>query len=224
MKSKWRPWTTEQKEWLRRHYPEMSRKELLAEFNRVFNETRKFTAMVGCLKNHKITSGRSGRFEPGHVPWTKGKKGVTGPNSGSFKPGHLPHNHKPLWSERVNRDGYIEISVPEKNPYTGSPTRYKPKHVWIWEQAHGPRPKGHVVIFLDGDNRNFSLDNLGLVSQSVLLHLNQHNYKEAPAELKPAILALAKLEAKAGFRTDKNAPRPRRRKETADEHRQKNQS
>ena len=34
------------------------------------------------------------------------------------------------------------------------------KQRYIWEQVHGPIPKGHVVVFLDGNNRNFDIDNL----------------------------------------------------------------
>lgn len=86
------------------------------------------------------------------------------------------------------------------NPYTGYPARYKHKHVWIWEQANGPRPKGHVIIFRDGNNRNFNLDNLALLSRRELLVLNQRGYKSAPDELKSTIMALAKMEAKAGIR------------------------
>ena len=124
-----------------------------------------------------------------------------GSNATSFKKGNRPHNHKPLWSERVGKDGYIEMSVPERNPYTGFPTRFKHKHLWIWEQANGLKPKGTAVIFKDGDNRNLAIDNLLLVTRAELLTMNLHGYKDQPDELKPSVLALAKVEAKAGIRT-----------------------
>ena len=40
------------------------------------------------------------------------------------------------------------------------------KHHLIWEKAYGPIPKGHLVIFADGNRDNFSLENLILISRS----------------------------------------------------------
>jgi hypothetical protein len=57
------------------------------------------------------------------------------------------------------------------------------------------------VIFKDGNIRNFDLDNLLLVTRAELLTMNLHDYKNQPEELKPSVLALARVEAKAGFRT-----------------------
>jgi hypothetical protein len=194
-------YTAEQLSFLREGYRQMSRAELTAAFNARFGATRTASQIKATLAYHGYKSGRTGRFESGQKPWNTDKKGSIQPNSGSFKTGNLPHNHRPLWSERISKDGYIEISVPERNPHTGFRSRYKCKHVWIWEQAHGPTPKGHAVIFRDGDNRNFALGNLLLVPRAELLVLNLHNYKTQPEELKPSVLALAKMEAKAGIRT-----------------------
>ena len=107
----------------------------------------------------------------------------------------MPANRKPLGHERVcSKDGYVLIKVAERNPHTGFPTRYKHKHVHIWEQAHGPVPAGQVVIFMDGDKLNFEPQNLMLVTRAQLLRLNKHGYKDAPKDIKPSVLALSKLE------------------------------
>lgn len=34
------------------------------------------------------------------------------------------------------------------------------KHRMLWQKAHGAIPRGGIIIFLDGDRSNFSLDNL----------------------------------------------------------------
>ena len=210
-----RLYTKEQAQFLREHYTGRSLADTTTLFNDRFGETKTQQQIRSFVHNRGITSGRTGHFEKGHTPWNQGKKGYMGSNATSFKKGHLPHNHKPLWTERIGKDGYIEMSVPERNPYTGFPTRYKHKHVWIWEQAHGPKPKGSAVIFKDGNKRNFELCNLLLVNRAELLVLNLHNYSEVPDELKPSVLALAKMEAKAGIRT-----RPARgRKKTAEQRR-----
>jgi hypothetical protein len=105
------------------------------------------------------------------------------------------------------------IKVPEKDPYTGFPTRYRHKHVWIWEQINGPVPEGHAVIFIDSNKLNCDINNLMLVTRSELLSMNLHGYKEFSDELKPSILIIAKIEAKAGFRT-----RPGRRRRAEANH------
>lgn len=63
------------------------------------------------------------------------------------------------------------------------------------EAKHGPQPKGTTVIFLDGDRTNFAEDNLQLLTRSELLQLNHNKYSQARPELKPAVLAVSKLEA-----------------------------
>lgn len=49
------------------------------------------------------------------------------------------------------------------------------KHWLIWKNAYGPIPKGHVVIFGDGNRCNFELNNLILVSRKILSDLNVRN-------------------------------------------------
>jgi len=188
------PYSKEHLDWLRENYPLMAASDLTAAFN------EKFGAIKRTLFRKGLRSGRTGRFGKGDNAWNKGKSGYMGENATSFKKGNLPHNHRPLWSERIDRNGYIEMSVPERNPYTGFETRFKHKHVWIWEQTHGKKPKSTAVIFKDGNNRNFELENLILVSRNELLSANLHGYKNQPEELKPVILNIAKIEAKAGFR------------------------
>ena len=193
-------YTKEQLDFLKKYYPHYNLPDLVSLFNKHFNENKSQNQIRSVLRNHKITSGRTGKFQKGHTAWNKNKKGFMGPNKTSFKPGHTPSTTKPLYHERVDRDGYILIKVPETNPYTGAAHRFKYKHVWLWEQNYGAIPEGHIVMFKDGDIRNFDLNNLMLVSRSEQLIANLHDYKYQPSEIKPTILALAKVEAKAGFR------------------------
>jgi hypothetical protein len=194
-------WADDQVAWLREQYLRMDRRRLLAAFNEFFGCKVTVSQLRGAMGNHNIRQHvRTGRFVADSEPWNKGVTGYMGPNRTSFRKGNTPHNAKQLWHERIGKDGYVEMQVPERNPYTGYPTRYKQKHVWIWEQAHGKRPKGCAIIFKDGDRSNFDLENLELVTRRELLVLNQRGYRSAPDELKPVILALAKMEAKAGIK------------------------
>lgn len=45
---------------------------------------------------------------------------------------------------------------------------WKRKQVVVWERIHGPVPKGHCVIFLNGNRRDYSTDNLACVSNAIL--------------------------------------------------------
>jgi hypothetical protein len=200
--------------WLRGNYLLMPLRELYLAFNTAFGMDKNYDQIKGVTGRFKMSSGRDTRYQKGLVPWNSGKKGYMGPNRTSFKKGDMPWTKKPLYSESVNRDGYIQIIIPETNPWTGAATRNKHKHLWLWEQANGPLPKSHAVIFKDGDNRNFALDNLLCVTRGELLTLNLHDYKNQPAELKPSILALAKIEAAAHFRTKGRVPGAGRKKGT----------
>ena len=48
-----------------------------------------------------------------------------------------------------------------KGKHTGE--HWQSKHSLLWEQHHGRKvPKGHIVMFADGDRRNFDINNLML--------------------------------------------------------------
>jgi hypothetical protein len=193
-----RLYTPDQAQFLRDNYPGRSLAELTAIFNEHFQTDRTEQQIKTFVHNRGIVSGRTGRFEKGHKPWNNGTKGqgLTVPNSGSFKTGSNPPNRKPVGSERIDpRQGYVLVKINEQDPYTGFPTRYKLKHIVVWEQHHGPVPAGSVVIFADGNRSNCGIANLRLVSRAELLHLNRW-YAETPVELKPSALALTKLEVK----------------------------
>lgn len=190
--------TQEQLEWIKTTYVGRSRKELTELYNKQFPDNPKtYEQMVTATKNHGFTSGLTGHFVKGHVPFNKGKKGSIKPNSGSFKPGSVPPNRKPLGSERLDtKTGHILVKVEEINPYNGQPTRYKHKHVVVWEQHHGSVPKDMVVSFVDGDKTNCSIENLELISRSMLLRLNRRGFAKCPDDLKPVLRTSVKLEVK----------------------------
>lgn len=154
-----------------------------------------------CKRNGWLT-GRTGQFIKGQAPNNKGKQMPFHPNSAAtrFKSGTIPPNVLPMWSERIGKDGYIEMKVPLVNPHTGHKTRFMHKHRYLWEEANGPLPEGMVVKFKDGDRTNCDLGNLEAIPRAILPRLNGRfgrDYDSAPAELKPAIMAVAKLEHEA---------------------------
>ena len=84
----------------------------------------------------------------------------------------------------------------ERNPWTGAATRPVHKHRWLWEQANGPVPKGHRLKCLDGDKTNCDPSNWEAIPMALAPRLDGRfgrGYETAPAELKPAIMATARI-------------------------------
>jgi hypothetical protein len=169
--------------------------EITGMFNREFGFSISVKAMGALLTKHNLKNGRDCSFRPGNVPFNKGRKGCYPPGieKGWFKPGNMPFNTMPLGSERVNADGYVEVKYAEKS---GPPkNRWKGKHILIWEKANGPAPKGHAVIFADGNRRNCKLRNLVLVSRRELAVLNSmHMLASKNADIAKTSVLIARLQ------------------------------
>lgn len=67
-----------------------------------------------------------------------------------FKPGQMPYNWVPVGSYRVTTQGDVEQKVADDRTPGMSRRNWKPVRVLVWEAAHGPVPRGHVVRFRDG--------------------------------------------------------------------------
>lgn len=143
-------------------------------------------------------TGRDGRFQTAHAPWNQGKEMPYNANCArtQFKKGNLPHNTKFLGHERISKDGYIEISVAQRNPHTGFERRYVLKHKHLWEQENGPVPAGMCLKSKDGNRSNTDPSNWVLIPRGMLTRMNGFrgpNYQTAEPEVKPVIMTLAKL-------------------------------
>lgn len=143
-------------------------------------------------RNH-ISSGLDGRFKPGTTPPNKGKKGYCAPGCEKswFQKGHEPNNHLPVGSEVMRTDGYLQVKIAE-------PNIWKLKHILVWEKANGPVPKGSVVLFLDGNHENTSLENLMLITRAELARLNQRNLIRDDADLTKSGVLVARLISEIG--------------------------
>ena len=170
-------WSDEEKQYLAEITPGRGYKEIQSMMSCKFGFDYTHHQIKGAITRNKLNTGRTGRFEKGHATWNKGTKGLTKANVTSFKKGQKPHNYKPLGSERITKDGYCEIKVSD----TGR--RWRPKHVLNYEKHHGKVPKGSAIIFLDGDKRNFDIDNLYLVTRSQLAMLNKNSLIQKDADL-----------------------------------------
>lgn len=141
-----------------------------------------------CKRKGWLT-GRTGSFEKGGIPWNFGKIGYMGPNKTTFKKGNRPTNWKPVGTERIGKDGYVEIKTEE-------PKTWELKHRVIWEKRRGPVKKGHIIIFLDGNKQNCDIDNLHQISRAVNAQLNRDGYGNLTGDLRISASKLKELELK----------------------------
>lgn len=164
------------------------RKELTDLFNATFGTNQSKSAIHGvCKRNGWLMDKEYWHFNTGSVPFNKGLRGYMKPNRTSFKRGNTPHNYRPVGSERITKDGYVQVKVRD-------PKTWKLKHVLNWESVHGAIPKNHCIVFIDGNRQNCNIENLQLITRNENARFNQNGYSYYPVELRPTLRAITKLD------------------------------
>lgn len=151
-------------------------KELADIFNKHFNTNITAKEIKYFRRNHKLNSGLTGQFQKGQVSHNKGKKqieymsneAIERTKATRFKKGNRPLCYRPVGSERITKDGYIEVKVAD-------PNKWETKNKVIYKKYFGDIPKGYKVIYADGNRLNNEPTNLILVSSSELLIANRNH-------------------------------------------------
>ncbi|MDP1530284.1 MAG: HNH endonuclease [Rhodoferax sp.] len=177
-------WTDAEREIVRQLYPDTKNSEIVKVLGRhteksiwgiakklgVKKSPEYLRVMGGYLDGKR---GSQKRFEPGHVPWIKGKKLPGRTSSTSFVKGQRPPNWKPMGSHRVNGEGYLERKVREGN---NGGLNWEAVHRLVWKAANGAIPRNHVVVFKEARFTNvleqITLDAIELVSRKQLMSKN----------------------------------------------------
>ncbi len=172
----------------RSHNQGKSAKDMAALLNQTFGTSYTVEQIKAYRARQHWNSGLTGRFEKGHVPQNKGRKGQSYPGmeASQFKTGHRPHNALPVGTELVNTDGYLVRKIAEPNVW-------KPVHILNWEAVHGPVPANHALIFKDKDHANCALDNLLQVTRAELAVMNRRGLITENPEATETGRILAKL-------------------------------
>ena len=173
--------------------------EITEMVNKQFDLELLVSQIESCKRNHNIKSGIDSKFKKGNIPANKGKKGSMSPEqykkckATMFKKGSIPANARAIGSERIDKNGYVLIKIQDGH---GNKNWIR-KHRYLYEQAYGEIPKGHKVIFADGNIRNFELNNLILISDAEELIMNKRKlFSESPEHTKTGVL-IAKVLNKA---------------------------
>lgn len=181
--------TREQRDWIEANYKIYSLPELVEALNSQFGTAITKNQLRSFVRNHGITCGRTGQFEKGQQSWNSGMKGFQAGGRSSetqFKKGDTPVNHRPVGSERVNVDGYIELKVAE-------PNRWRLKHREVWEQSNGKLPPGRMLWFKDNNPLNCDIDNLMVVTRAQHAVVNRMGLQHAQGDYKHTAVLLADI-------------------------------
>jgi hypothetical protein len=108
------------------------------------------------------------------------------------KKGHKPGNHKPVGSERLDKDGYLQRK-------TAEPNKWEHVHRVVWREHHGELPEGKFIRFLDGNKCNLDISNMVLVDRVSHALLNCRNDKKLldyELDVRKEVVAVANLKSK----------------------------
>ena len=215
-------WTPREDEILRERYPDEPAAAVATAIGRSLRAVYYRASQLGLAKSGVFlasqASGRADlagrglatRFTKGGPAWNKGIKGATGhhPNSRrtQFKKGCMTgaaqHNYQPIGTLRINK-GVLERKVTD-DPGLYPAQRWRPVARIVWEQAHGPIPEGHSVVFKPGrattDPERITPEVLELISRRDLM-LRNSRHTRYPPELNQLIQLKGALNRKINNRT-----------------------
>ena len=177
------------KDYIKANYSGVGPTEMAHRLNAAFGNPYTPKQLNSYYKNHDLNSGFTGRFEKGHVPPNKGRKGyhASGSEKGWFSDGHVPANKMPIGTVWKKSDGYLWRKIGEGG------RDWRQEHILVWESAHGPVPPGMLVIFLDGNRENIALDNLALISKRTNQYLNKKGLRSSDPDVTRAMITAAQL-------------------------------
>lgn len=205
-----RLWSAEDDDRMRREYPDTPTAQLARSLGRSTSAVYARADLLGCVKSEAYLASPAAcrlrrdaspasiacRFRKGQPPankglrrpgWHRGRMRETQFRKGERR-GVAVTLWKPIGTERVSKDGYLERKINNDLPLQA---RWRAVHLIVWEAAHGRLPKGYAVTFINSDKRDVRLDNLALVSRRDLMRRNSiHNL---PASLKHTVQLLGAL-------------------------------
>jgi hypothetical protein len=191
-----------------RRYPTDDTKEIASDLDITVDSIYKIVARFNVKKcqeylndwrlsgrGRMIEAGKASRFKKGQKSWNKDKSPKDYMPSESydkikttqFKKGGLPPNtkHDGAISLRHDKSGvkyyYIRIAK----------AKWVLLHQKIYQDAYGPIPKNHIIVFKDRNPLNVVLDNLECITREQNMHRN--SFHRLTPEIKQTIKVLTKL-------------------------------
>ncbi len=197
---------------IKARYPYEPTKTLAAELNITPYSLYHIAYRLGLKKDpeyRKTTYWKKGcqagvatQFKKGHVPLNKGqkmsKKTYNKVAHTMFKKGNKPPNTKPADAVTIRMDNsnipYKYLKIRDSN--------WQLMHRVIYEQYHGPIPKGSIVTFKDANTMNCHIDNLICITMAE--NMIRNSIQRYPEELKKVIRLNSKLKKQIKNGTKQN--------------------
>jgi hypothetical protein len=194
-----RPWSASELKRLRALYPHRRTDEVAKLLGHSYSSTSQKARKLGLRKTEEYMASREAcwlrrdnsagipfRFKKGLTPWNKGlRRPGWAPGrmaETQFKKGHQPCNTYPVGAIVMNTDGYLRRKIAEDRPGHGATSQnWELVHRRVWEDAHGPIPKGSRIWWKDGDHTNCALENLELLNGKQ--HMARTTIHTLPPEL-----------------------------------------
>lgn len=170
-----RPYLSEEIEFLKLHVPGSSFRKLTDMFNNKFDVKRTYQSIKSFCIKHGIKNGIDMRYS--HE------------NKNPYAFSSDANTNYDLGCERVDYYGFIKVKV-------ARPNVWKLKHHLVWEKHLGKIPENSVVLFADGNNRNFTPENLVLLARNEFSWLIGKKMFPEDNELMKNAALLAKLAIK----------------------------
>lgn len=195
-------WTEEEEQIMRRHYADTPNKEIMKMIPRHslqaiyrkanglgLNKSEEFMLEQNRRLGKALAecdAAKANQFNKGHEPMNKGLKqeeymspeAIERSKATRFSEGHKPHNTLfdgaiTIRHDHPKRGGspYMHIRISEGE--------WKQYHRYLWEKHRGPVPEKHVIVFIDGNTMNCSLDNLECITMAENARRNQNREKAA---------------------------------------------
>lgn len=186
-----KPWTEADLTNLRHLYPNFTGKVVATALGRGIKSVYMKAHDLGLKKSAeffstdasgRVTRGKqhpamvASQFKKGVSPWNAGKAGWQAGGRAKetqFKPGGKPRNTMPVGSYRLfpERNSGRQVLQQKFSESTGANhKRWAPVSRLVWEAAHGPVAKGHIVVFKNGLFTNvpeeITLDRLECISRA----------------------------------------------------------
>lgn len=188
-KKKRRGWTEKEDQVLVKRFADTHTAVLARELKRSYGAVAQHARLIGLKKSaafYASAMARRTRFVKGQPSWNKGLSYQPGGRCAEtqFKPGQKPKTWVPVGTEVVDEEGYLKRKVRDDAPKGMSRQNWVFVHRALWEQHHGPIPRGHAVVFRNGDKSDIRIENLELVTRRALMARNTvHNLPKPIAQL-----------------------------------------
>lgn len=157
-------YTKEEIDYIKRNYAKRGPLEIAHRLGALGypQRSRKAITLKGRQFGLKYEGPKKGLFKKGQSPANKGKKMPAHvyekAKATMFKKGQKPHNTVEVGTVVTRKNFDYQFKKVDED-------QWELLHRSIWEKANGPIPEGCLIVFIDGNSLNCSLDNLECITR-----------------------------------------------------------